>query len=192
MDRFARKKAFGAGMTLLELLIVLLIVAALLGLSMPGFGELVASKRGDIIMDRLRQAVSVARTSAVTSGTLTTLCRSADALTCGGSWEEGLLIFHDEDGNRQLEEGQAPVRYVELGDTQGRLYWRAFQNRQYLQFTPLGFTRYQNGNFTYCPDSGDLRHARQLILNRTGRLRVAVDSDGDGIAEDSRGRPLRC
>jgi len=192
MDRTAGDPGGGAGMTLLELLIAMLIFAALLGLSMPGFGELVAARRGDIVMDRLRQAVSLARTTAVTSGELTTLCRSADALTCGGEWRDGVLVFRDSDGDRTLDDGQTPVRYIDLGDTRGAVYWRAFQNRQYLQFTPLGFTRYQNGNFTYCPDNGQLQYARQLILNRTGRLRTAVDSDGDGIAEDSRGRPLRC
>ena len=182
----------GAGLTLLELLVAMSIAALLAGLSAPGLSELVQGKRGDLVVRRLNQAIELARISAVSYGELVTLCRSRDGLTCGGSWQEGVLVFRDPDGNRQLAADQQPVHYLDFGNSRGRIFWRAFGNRQYLQFTALGFTRAQNGNFTYCPDSGDLRQARQLIVNRAGRTRRSIDTDGDGIAEDSRGRPLRC
>jgi hypothetical protein len=31
-----------------------------------------------------------------------------------------------------------------------------------------------------------------LILSASGRTRMAVDSDGDQVVEDSQGQPLRC
>ena len=58
--------------------------------------------------------------------------------------------------------------------------------------TPMGFTRDQNGNFTWCPGNGDVRLARQLIVNAAGRLREALDSDGDGVREGANGRPIGC
>ena len=58
--------------------------------------------------------------------------------------------------------------------------------------TGEGFTNYQNGNFTYCPPDGDLRFARQLVINVQGRVRMGHDTDGDGIVEDRRGKDVRC
>lgn len=181
-----------AGLTLLELLVALAIAAVLVGLSVPGWSELVGRKRGDLVIRRLNQAIELARISAVSYGEMVTLCRSRDGTVCGGAWHEGVVVFRDPNGDRRLAQDQQPIHYLDFGGSQGMIFWRAFGNRQYLQFTPLGFTRNQNGNFTYCPDSGDLRQARQLIVNRAGRTRRAIDSNGDGIAEDSQGRPLRC
>ena len=188
-----QKMTAGAcGLTLLELLVALTIAALLAALASPGWTELVQGKRGDLVIRRLNQAIELARISAVTFSEPVTLCRSRDGVECRGGWEDGVLVFRDPELDRLLEDEQQPLRYVDFGNSMGRIAWRAFGNRQYLQFTALGFTRNQNGSFTYCPDNGDLRHARQLIVNRTGRTRRAVDGDGDGIAEDSRGRPLRC
>ncbi|MCP3673585.1 MAG: hypothetical protein GY829_03815, partial [Gammaproteobacteria bacterium] len=71
------------------------------------------------------------------------------------------------------------------------IYWRAFQNKQYLQMSPLGYTRFQNGTFTYCPREG-LKYARGIIINAAGRVRFTKDEDGDGIDEGANGKSLRC
>ena len=57
---------------------------------------------------------------------------------------------------------------------------------------PSGLTDWQNGNFLYCPQGGDPRFARQIVINAQARVRHARDSDGDGIVEDARGRPVTC
>lgn len=181
-----------AGLTLFELLFTLLMLSLLLGIALPDFTDLLEKKRSDNNIRTLMTALELARTSAIVNNSLVTLCRSNNGQTCGGQWKDGILVFVDYDGDRKIEQQDRIVRYMTFPGLHGELYWRAFQNRQYLQITAQGFTRYQNGNFTFCPDSGDPRHARQIILNRTGRFRQAGDSDGDGIREDSRGRPLRC
>ena len=73
-----------------------------------------------------------------------------------------------------------------------RFYWRSFRNRSYLMIRPSGLTDWQNGNFLYCPESGDPRLARQIVINAQARVRHARDSDGDGIVEDARGRAVVC
>ncbi len=180
------------GLTLLELLFTLFLLSLLLGIALPDFTKLIEHKRADNNVRTLVTAIELARTSAIVDNSLVTLCRSRNGEECGGDWKNGILVFVDHDGDRDIDPEDRLVRFFTLPSLDGELYWRAFQNRQYLQITPQGFTRYQNGNFTFCPASGELQHARQLILNRTGRVRLAGDSDGDGIAEDSRGRPIRC
>ena len=181
-----------AGLTLLELLIALFVLSILLGVALPDFRDLVQNKRSDASVRTLLTAIELARTGAIVNNSLVTLCPSDEGEECSGNWEDGVLLFVDYDGDRKIDGADYILRYFEFPHLEGKLYWRAFQNRKYLQITPQGFTRYQNGNFTFCPNDGDLRHARQIILNRNARARQAVDSDGDDIREDSKGQPIRC
>lgn len=180
------------GFTLIELLSVLGILALLLNLALPGFTELRRNIRMDITSKEIVRLVHAARVSAITRGSLATICPSNDGINCTRNWHDGVLIFEDRDGDRRISSEADLVRYHQFPDFEGEIRWRAFQNRRYLQITPQGFTRYQNGNFTICPEDKDARFARQLIVNRVARIRHAKDSNGDGFREDSRGRPLRC
>ena len=180
------------GMSLLELLITLGILSMLLGISIPDFKELVQSVSADATLRKLATAIQLGKSAAITNRTTVTLCRSVDGFACGGNWQDGVIVFTDRNRDRTINEDDRLVRHITFPDGKGHIRFRAFQNKQYLQLTSLGATHSQNGNFTYCPFSGGSKFARQLIVNRTARLRFAQDSDGDGIKEDSRGRPLSC
>jgi type IV fimbrial biogenesis protein FimT len=180
------------GLSLIELLVSLLILSIVLGMAMPNFASLLHSISSDVTMRKLASAIQVGRSAAITNSATVTLCRSQDGLACGGAWQEGVLIFTDGNRNRIIDDDDLLVRYVKLPNSEGHIRFRAFQNKQYLQLSSLGFTHSQNGNFTYCPFSGEGKFARQLIVNRAARMRFAQDSDGDEVREDSRGRPLDC
>ena len=173
-------------------MITLLLLSIALGLSMPGFSTLMERQRAELTIRKLASAIELAKSSAIASGTMVTLCRSSDGLNCGGKWQDGVLVFTDANGDREINQQDQLQRHLTFPFMKGTLKWRAFQNRQYLQITSLGFTRYQNGNFTYCPEDLNPVFANQLIINRTGRIRFAVDSNNDGIKEDSQGRPIAC
>lgn len=190
-NQFSARKR-DVGFTLLELLISMSILAVLLGVSLPNFGILIEQKKSDVVIRKLAQSLELAKTAAIQNASLVTLCKSLEGKECGGQWQDGVLIFTDNNGDRKINEADSIVRYINFPGLRGSIKWRAFQNRQYLQITSLGFTRYQNGNFTYCPFDGNMLLARQLIINRTARARLAMDTDGDGIRENSRGKPLSC
>lgn len=181
-----------AGFTLLELLICLLIVTVLGIISIPGLHNLAERQRSDSIMRSLMDAIALGKTTAITTGEPVTLCRSRNGAECGGQWQEGVLLFTDANADRQVNQDDVVKRYFTFPDADGVLTWRAFQNRQYLQFTSAGHTRNQNGSFTYCSGNRKPELARQLIVSRTARARFAIDSDGDGIREDSEGKPIVC
>lgn len=180
------------GLTLMELLITLSILLLLLGISLPDFRELAQSVSGDVTLRRLANAVQLGKASAITNNATVTVCRSEDGFACGGSWHDGVMLFTDNNRNRKIDGDDMLLRHIIFPNSNGSIRFRAFQNKQYLQLTSLGTTHNQNGNFTYCPYAGDSRFARQLIMNRTARLRFALDGDGDGIREDGRGRPIVC
>ncbi|NQV69901.1 MAG: type II transport protein GspH [Pseudohongiella sp.] len=180
------------GLTLLELMITLFLLSILLGVSMPEFKTLMERKKAELSIRKLAGAIELAKSSAIASSSLVTLCRSFDGAKCGGKWQDGLIIFTDSNADRKINQQDKLLHSITFPLMHGELRWRAFQNRQYLQITHLGFTRYQNGNFTYCPEDKNPKFASQLIINRTGRVRFAIDSDDDGIKEDSQGRAITC
>lgn len=180
------------GLSVLELLVSLCVLSVLLGVSIPDYSALTQSLSGDVTLRRLATAVQLSKAAAISQRTTVTLCRSADGRDCGGTWQDGVILFTDGNRDGTLNDGDRLLRRITFPNSNGQLRYRAFQNKQYLQLSSLGITHSQNGNFTYCPASGNSQFARQLIVNRTARLRFALDSDGDGVKEDSRGRPLSC
>lgn len=83
------------------------------------------------------------------------------------------------------------MRTSALPQGSGVMTWRASLARNYITFDASGFT-WQNGSLTYCPDNGDLRFARAVILSQAGRSYLTLDRDNDGIREDRAGNPLAC
>ena len=153
------------GLTLVELLVTLSLVILLVTLSAPGLSEQMQKQHAKATVMRLRKAITMAKTQAITTSTFTTLCRSAEGIACNGKWEQGILMFLDTDGNRKLDKEHTKIAYLRFPKFYGQIYWHAFQNRQYLQLTPSGATRYRNGSSIICPQDGELSAAQQIIAN---------------------------
>lgn len=183
------------GLTLIELLISLGLVALLaLRVVQPWWLELQQRKQVELMMLEWQQFIAMARQGAVSHNSMVTLCRSDDGLQCRGRWKDGGILFTDGNADHILN-GDDRLLFrlpAPAPEARGELAFNAFRNRQYLQLTPQGSTNFQNGNFTWCPADGNLRLARQLIVSVSGRTRMARDSDGDGIVENSQGQPLQC
>jgi type IV fimbrial biogenesis protein FimT len=179
------------GFSLHELLMCLIFVGLMTMIALPGMGETLQRHQGEKVIDQLVRAVNLARYTALEHGAVVTLCRSLDGYQCSGRWEQGCIVFIDHNANRQLDPEDRLIYHFDK-IKQGTLVFRSFQNRQYIQFTAMGFTNNQNGNFTWCPADGNAHLAQQLIINRAGRTRLAIDISGDGLRQDSQGRPLTC
>lgn len=180
------------GVTLVELIICLAIVSIILSATASSFSSIRESGRGTAALNWILGSVVYARQAAIVRNQMVTLCPGPKSNGCGGKWHDQLIVFTDANGNRKIDGADEILeifRYPAPGST---LKWRAFQNKQYLQMTAEGFTNYQNGNFVYCPASGDVRQAKQLVINIQGRARVSSDIDGDGIVEDAKGKDLKC
>ena len=104
-------RRFNAGLTLIELLVTLFVLALLLNASTPCMLYLVQQKASDVTIKHLHRAIEVARTSAITQNALVTLCRSSNSIFCGGKWQQGILVFADQDDDRNLEREDKLIRY---------------------------------------------------------------------------------
>lgn len=179
------------GLSLVEILAVLAIISLLTGFAVPSLNQMIQRNQATAALNWIIASVQFTRHSAIMFNAIVTLCPSMDGGACGGDWHDGTIIFVDHNADRRINGSDRLLRYNHF-DYPGTIRWRAFRNRQYLQMTPVGYTNYQNGNFTYCPPDGNLLKARQLIINIQGRVRKSADIDDDGIIEDSRGRDIRC
>ena len=179
------------GVTMIELITVVAMISITMVLAAPGLNSFTTKNRITTQVNTLSRAIRMTRESAITLNKVVTLCRSDNHRQCRGKWHQGMIMFVDHNRDHIFNgEDYFLTQFAPFpnGDT---IFWRSFQNRQFLQMSPLGFTRFQNGTFTYCPKEG-LEYARGIILNAAGRLRFTSDEDGDGIDEGADGKPLRC
>lgn len=186
------KNKSSSGFNLVEILIVLTLLAILINLGLPALSNTVERNQAKVVINEINRAISLTRFTAINSGLITTLCRSENGTSCGGQWQDGFIVFTDRNADRVINSNDQLIRVFPEPASTGTLTFRAFQNKQYLQMTPQGFTNYQNGNFTFCTSSNDPKLAQQLIINRSGRTYFASDNNGDGIKEGANGKALTC
>ncbi len=184
------------GFTLIELIVAMGILLVLVNAGLPEVRAWVERTRIEAEIDRFLSLIQIARTTAITHNTRVILCpgQSASApAVCArrNTWHQGAVAFIDHDGNRELNDEDIVVAEQDATERL-RIYWRAFRNRGYLRFTGRGVTDWQNGHFLFCPVPSRATHARQIVLNYAGRTYRSRDSNGDGVHEDVRGRPLVC
>ncbi len=179
------------GLTLVEVMITLLIVSILVAIAVPSFTHMKRRHEANGETNRILSLLALARSEAIKKSQVVTLCKSSDPAECGGDWQDGWILFADNNKDGSLDEGEEILTrgQVEWGF---KLSYRAFGSFNHLRFTPLGFTLSHNGTFKLCPADDDPRYARVVIISKTARIRLSKDADGDGIYEDASGKPLVC
>lgn len=183
-------RRYQSGVTLLELLITLVILSILVSFAAPSLTSLVTRSAHQSNQMELLGLINLARTTAVMESTSVTLCPIDEVGKCSRDWSLDLVAFRDPQRSRQLAD---PVQVIRV--------WQPRKNgvlkgntgiRSYFGFRSSGAAREAIGNIIWCPNSQDPRDAFQIRINMGGRPMVARDRSGDGIVEDSRGRPIAC
>lgn len=188
-----------SGFSLLELLVVLLIVAALMVLAGPSFTTSLQNSRLQSAVGALGTDMAFARSEATTRREPVTLCASTDGNSCAGSaWESGWVVFVDDgagggtsgNGSRDGSETLLKVAEASSAGVTIRSQNFAYGNWVMLQGSGrLGFA--EGGTFVFC-DSRGIENAMAVNLNGVGYVRLAEDNDGDDVPEDDLGAPTKC
>jgi len=171
----------GAGMTLVELLTTLAVVAVLATVAAPSFHTFQLNARRSTAVNGFLHTLFFARSEAIKRSQIVSVCHSSDAKRCepGPDWSAGWIAFVNSDRD------DPPVR-----DSAEELIWRSdgwpggsiTSNRSAYSFRPIT-QAVVNGTIVFC-DSRGSAHARAIIISHTGRPRVAQ--------RDAEGKPLRC
>lgn len=165
------------GLTLLELLAVLAIVATLLGVGAPSLDKYVHEVRLLQLSRGLMAAVNLARSEAIRRNTNVSICpytRShSGEPACSDAYNEGWMVFVNSNRDREVDAGVDEVLQVAPAVPQG------------YQITNRAGTRAASGLISYRSD-GSARHNLTLqicppdhrvaplsvVLNIVGRARL--------------------
>ncbi len=178
------------GVTLLELIIVITVLAIAAATVLPGLQGLFENTARRTDMRAMISLFNLARTEAVSQGTIVTICPLDADDECTGNWQRPIHVFADPGNQRALADTAQLLRVQEPPDSGS---WTVrVGNRGYFQYRPNGTVHGTLGNLTWCPESGNRKNAGQLIINMGGRLRFAQDHSGDGLVQGSNGQPVNC
>jgi len=106
------------GVTLIELLVTIAIIAILAGIAAPSFVRLIADNTLSTQVNSLLADTRFARSEAIKRGASVTICPSADSdaasPTCSGSdWKTGWIVFVDANSNNSRDVGDELLRRQE-------------------------------------------------------------------------------
>ena len=161
-----------AGFTLLELVVILVIAAVLVGVATAAVGDGLEAARAADARARLLASLSLAAHRAALSGYHGVACSSLDGASCSGSvdWTPGWIVFLDADGDGVRDPGEAPLDTAPALAGQVRL--RSTVGRTRVVFQGNGGNAGSNITYTLCDGRGPAQ-ARSLVISNAGRMRDA-------------------
>lgn len=177
------------GFSLIELMGTLMIFALLLGAGLPAYESLVEDNRMVTNINELSAAVQFARSEAIKRGANVRLCISANAslnnggCSGGSDWTSGWNVRVV--GGAVLRR-RAPMAGNESLDEIGTP-----ANDGRFTFDRLGFTA-DVKTILSCNADDEANRARGITINAVGQVRMAGDSDGNGVVEDAAGANVSC
>lgn len=176
------------GITIIELMISLAIVAVLSAISAPTFTIIIQDNRLVTQVNELVTALSFARSEAIKRNNTVTTCRSNNGKDCVGAWTNGWIVFIDNDFDGIVDVGETILLIhgpVMSGNT-------VTFNRSRVIYNGNGTAKGgSNGTFTFCDKRGKFS-ARGVIVSNTGRPRLAIDKNSNGIVENGSRKNVSC
>lgn len=91
------------GLTLIELMVTLAVVAILLVVGVPSYRSFVQENRAASQTNAVVRALTYARSEAIKRAEVVTICQSNNQSSCGGGWADGWIIFSDVNQNGSLD-----------------------------------------------------------------------------------------
>jgi type IV fimbrial biogenesis protein FimT len=171
-----RKK--NQGLTLVELMVGVLLVAIILGLGVPAFDDLIQRGRSTSEYNRFVGDLVFARSEAVKRGTTVSLCAATSETTCGGTnWDGGWLV-RIAGGGDILRVG-TPTNGIDIAAS-------GFATNGVITFAADG--KLENGvaanigRFVFCDAGGDST-AKGISFSPFGQHRQMRDTNDDGIVD---------
>jgi len=165
------------GITLIELMTVMAILAVLLGLGSASFNRLMESTRLRTLSNDLLNDLRLTRSEAILRGERVVMCAAATADACSNvaGWHQGWLLFQDANNNGWRDAGEPVLRFRPAAPAG----WTMAGNSpvaRYVSYDALGATRltggaFQAGTVTICRSGASNAPARRVIINSVGRPR---------------------
>ncbi|SFF66081.1 type IV fimbrial biogenesis protein FimT [Fontimonas thermophila] len=163
------------GLTLLELLIVLVIAGVLLGQVVPAFARMAARNTLAATANELLSVLHTARHTAVSRNRAVTFCAGTPQQGCHGDWARGQwIVFLDREANGRLDAGETLLIAGALPSDSGIGLQGNGPFAAAVVFRPDGSARTANGAWAMgrlrvCVRSPSSVPATDLVLIASGR-----------------------
>ncbi len=177
MDRMLPKTRPACGLTLIELLIVMLILAVTITMAAPPMRQLVYSTRVSSEINRLMTAVNLVRSEALSRNQAVSMCPSSMATSgepvCSGSFADGWIIFSNLDRDNVVDKEDEVIQVFEAIPTGYTLSNRkgTIPAQERITYLSDGSSR-RNRTLLLCAPVTGTRIAKSLVMNIVGRPRI--------------------
>ena len=167
-----------SGFTLLELLVTVAVVSVVVALGVPSMTEFIKNDRLTSNVNTLIGHLAYARSEAVKRSVQVTLCVSnnsgSPAPSCtGGNWEDGWIVYIDQDGDDSFTAGEEILRAQQALEGQNTLTPGGGIVNQVI-YDYRGFAG-ATGSFLLC-DERLGPHGKTVTITNTGRVRAKGES----------------
>ena len=190
------------GFTLYELLITLLIVGVVLSFGVPNLLQFNQNGRMTSTANDLHSAFHLARSESGRAKTNITVCASANSMAaaanCGGTWDQGYIVFIDTDGNINRA-GATETVLRATGPIADGVTLAVADDAGYFSYSSTGLGRPNVGGnpavsqVVMCDErgtSGDTRSlARLFVATPLGRATILRDQTTIDNALAAMGKP---
>lgn len=167
------------GVTLVELMITLAVLAIALSLAAPAMGRFLEQQATQGIIERFTSDLRFARSEALKRGQAVSLCvvgtPGANGPTCAANagtrgFAAGWLVFADFNANGARDTGETVLREQEASSSQITSLLDS-GNQRFVTFQSTGVVHGGQGRINLTPGSGSA-HQRILCMNLIGRVSI--------------------
>ncbi len=178
-----------AGFTLYELMITLTIVGVILSFGMANLGDFNRNGRMTATANDLHAAFHLARSESARAKANITICASADPMAavpaCGGTWDQGYIVFQDGGADLQVDGADAILR--RHGPVENNVTLNFTNGATYFSYAPTGLGRGNVGGnpavaqVVMCDERGNVTAAggnsaaRLFVVTPLGRGTILRD-----------------
>lgn len=161
------------GVTLVELIVCVSLLAILVGLAVPSFSGLLSDWRRDSAISNFTGDLQLARATALRTSRPVVMCATLDGMACANGaassdWRQGWIVFSDLDGNRAL--GNAEPVIVFRGPLMGLQQMQSNIPLGQIEFRPNGLLRRGNATVNVLTEGAGAQRGMSVVINATGRV----------------------
>ena len=175
------------GVTLVELMIIVSIVAIILAFVGPSIQGILIKNRIVAEINETSSLIQYARHHAIDEQAQVVVCPSKDYSVCSSDWNDPKIVFIDDDDN--AIRGTTEELLVTIGATSSTSLMTNSTN--VIKFSGTGEANLAT-EILLCHKDGKAEYARSLSVSLQGRVKMSADSDRNGVNENSAGAELLC
>nr|WP_298890851.1 GspH/FimT family pseudopilin [uncultured Acinetobacter sp.] len=157
------------GITLVELMITIAILAIVAVVAVPSFQAVMANLEANRVQSTMRSVIQDSKYRAFTNRQRITICGSSNLQDCDAQWSNGFIIFNDLNINKTKDLAEEIIKKHSLNLKHGTLSWRGFGGSALFFQPDTGLPRGSNGSFYYC-SSINLNY--RIFLSNMGHSRI--------------------